>query len=156
MLPSHTPSGRFRVIGKRLHGLRQCPEYSSWDNMIGRCTRPTHVSYKNYGGRGITVCELWRRSFLEFYKHVGPRPSPKHTIERLYNELGYQPGNVVWATRKAQNNHTRRNRMLTVNGVTKTTSQWADSVGISYSTINNRLWQGKSPEECSGECENAE
>src|SRR5678816_2973212 len=79
------------------HGMHGTPEYNSWEHMIGRCTRPSYEFYHRYGGRGITVCERWRR-FENFYADVGPRPSPKHSIDRFPNRNGnYEPGNVRWA-----------------------------------------------------------
>ena len=78
--------------------------------MVQRCTNPKHPKFKYWGGRGITVCARWRHSFENFIADLGRRPTPKHTIERVRNDLGYFGGNVVWATRKAQANNTRRNR----------------------------------------------
>lgn len=136
-----------KTIERSSHGMYKSPEYKTWDNMITRCTRPSHKHYKHYGGRGIYICSEWRKSFLAFYSYVGPKPTPKHTIERIDSNLGYEPGNVKWATSKEQGRNTSRNVLLTVNGTTKTKAEWAEELGINYSTVNNRLWQGKSLEE---------
>lgn len=70
--------------------------------MLSRCTNPQSKSFKDYGGRGITVCERWSE-FLNFYADMGQRPSPKHSIDRIDNERGYEPGNCRWETRQVQN-----------------------------------------------------
>jgi len=88
-------------------GRRRVPEYSSWENMISRCHRPTNKDYKHYGGRGIYVCQAWRDSYTAFLAHIGRKPTPKHTVERIDNDRGYEPGNVRWATMKEQHQNKR-------------------------------------------------
>src|SRR5690606_26593041 len=68
------------------HGLRGAPEYAVWQGMNARCYNENFEQYEDYGGRGITVCERWRRSFLAFYTDMGRRPSARHTIERKDNK----------------------------------------------------------------------
>jgi hypothetical protein len=77
-------------------------EYRSWEAMKRRCYSPKHVHYKNYGGRGIQVYDEWRKSFQSFLDHVGMKPGPEYSIERIENEGNYEPGNVKWATPKEQ------------------------------------------------------
>lgn len=77
------------------------PEYSVWKDMKSRCTRPSNKYYHRYGGRGISVCDEWSKSFLTFLRDVGRRPSADLSIDRINNDGNYQPGNVRWATRLA-------------------------------------------------------
>ena len=80
---------------------RLSPTYISWAAMWGSCTHPSVNSFKDYGGRGITVCERWE-NFENFLADMGSRPSPKHSIDRINNDGNYEPGNCRWATLKEQ------------------------------------------------------
>ena len=106
-----TSCGCWRKERATIHGLQNTAEYRSWKHMIARCTDPKGKSWKNYGGRGITVCERWRKSFKAFLAHVGKRPTPQHSIDRYPNNDGnYEPGNVRWATMSEQHLNSRRAR----------------------------------------------
>jgi len=124
-----------------LHGLCKSTEYGSWSNMRKRCNRPNDPQYADYGGRGITVCEEWE-SFENFYKDMGPKPTPKHSIDRIDNDGNYCKDNCRWATQKQQNTNQRSNKRLSFNGETLTISEWADRLGISVSTLHSRLRLG--------------
>ena len=99
---------------RKKHGFSngRVAEYILWKAMISRCTSPRHASYKNYGGRGIKVCEKWKNDFVSFLIDVGQRPEKTLTIERINNDGDYDPGNVGWATRKEQR-HNQRSRVRT-------------------------------------------
>lgn len=126
----------------KTHGLRNSKEYNSWHGIKGRCLNKNHPSWKNYGGRGVTMCQEWVGSFEAFYKCVGPKPSPKHSIDRIDNDGNYDPGNVRWATKGEQLNNTRRNRRLTFNGKTQTFRVWAIEIGMSEGTLRSRIEAG--------------
>ena len=84
------------------HGQSGTLLYQVWAGIVQRCTNPNHKSYANYGGRGIRLCEEWRQSFDDFAASVGERPSPTHSIDRIDNNRGYEPGNVRWASLSEQ------------------------------------------------------
>ena len=89
------------------HLLHNTTEYSSWCNMKTRCTNIKYKQWKDYGGRGITVCKEWLESFEQFYKDMGPKPKGT-SIDRINNNEGYKPSNCKWATRLEQRKNQRR------------------------------------------------
>jgi hypothetical protein len=97
------------------HGLSRSAEYNIWVLIIQRCTNPSRSAYGRYGARGISICDEWLHDFAAFYEHVGPRPSPGHSIDRIDNEGSYEPGNVRWAT-AAEQVHNRRCRLVCKEG----------------------------------------
>lgn len=135
-------------VSKTSHGAapygNTSPEYNTWVHMIQRCHNPKNKDYKNYGGRGIEVCEMWRESFEAFLLMVGKRPTLQHTIERIDSNGNYEPGNVRWATRAEQNVNTRSNVKLTIDGVTQTVSEWSRDprCTVSMFTVYKRLDRG--------------
>jgi len=122
------------------HGLCHTKEYTIWENIVQRCTNIKHPKYPSYGARGITVCDRWL-DFKNFYEDMGARPSDDYSLDRIDNNLGYSKDNCRWATRKEQQNNTRRNRYITYQGETKTIPQWAEIVGISIMTLRTRLFK---------------
>jgi len=111
--------------------------YTAWLNMKRRCLNPNHESFKNYGARGITVCERWL-DFKNFVDDVG-EPPPKMTLERVDNSKGYEPGNVEWRSRKVQAQNTRRNRIFTVRGKTACLKELCEFFHVSYVRVRTRL-----------------
>lgn len=89
------------------HGRTNTLEYSTWLAMRKRCENPKADNYERYGGRGIKVCERWKK-FKNFYADMGMRPSEEYTIDRIDNDRGYEPGNCRWATYSEQNSNKRR------------------------------------------------
>lgn len=136
------PKGQFRFPRKTQenHGLTGSSEYRIWASIKQRATdRAKGDTRRYYFGRGIVLCEEWSQSFAAFLEHVGPRPSPSHSIDRIDNEKGYEPGNVRWATPCEQGRNTRRNKLLTLGGKTMSLTEWADRLGINQTTIRMRL-----------------
>jgi len=125
-------------------GMSKSPEYRIWSTMVQRCHNPKAEGFQNYGGRGIIVCDEWRGrgGFARFLKHVGRRPTPQHTIERIDNDRGYEPWNVRWATRLEQGANSRKNRLITIDGKTKHLTEWAREAGISAPTLSYRIKAG--------------
>lgn len=122
------------------------PEANTWSKMIARCENPRDSSFVYYGARGIRVCEEWRHDFAAFLAHIGPRPSDKHSVDRIDNERGYEPGNVRWATLTEQARNRRSNSHLTAFGETLTIAEWAERTGLHRGTIGSRIGYGMSPE----------
>lgn len=122
---------------RKKHGLSRSPTYNSWMGMKARCLKRACQAYKNYGGRGITVCDRWM-SFENFLADMGECP-PGMSIERLRNEDGYEPGNCEWATDKEQANNKRSNRVFELDGEQKTISQIAELKGLDYWFLRARL-----------------
>jgi hypothetical protein len=87
---------------------RRTTEYQAWHSMKDRCLRKNHPHYKDYGGRGITVCPEWIASFEAFLRDVGRKPSPELTLERIDNNDGYNKRNVKWATWNEQARNRRK------------------------------------------------
>jgi hypothetical protein len=128
---------------KITHGQAGSPLYGVWVTMIARCENPNTAAYSKYGGRGISVHSKWRESFEQFIADMGPRPSNKHSIERLNTNGNYEPTNCVWATRQQQANNQSNNRLLTIDGIERTATEWGRLYGISGETIAwrlNRKW----------------
>ena len=90
------------------HGMTSTPEYRAWNNVKRICYNTRHNKYKNYGGRGIIMCDEWLNSFQDFYDYIGPKPTPQHSLDRINNDGNYEPGNVRWATRSEQNSNCRK------------------------------------------------
>jgi len=88
----------------RTHGQSNppTPEYTVWSQMLARCTNPNTREWKYWGGRGITVCDRWRHSFVHFFADMGRKPSAQHSLDRVNNDLGYSAENCRWATPKEQ------------------------------------------------------
>ena len=131
------------------HGLqrdrKQTPEYRIWAAIKGRCLNPADAEYHNYGGRGIKMCQRWQDDAGAFVADMGPRPSPKHSVDRQDNDGHYEPGNCRWATIEEQANNRRNNVRLTFNGKTQTMAQWCRELGLNDSLVESRISRGWNP-----------
>ena len=134
-------------VKKIFDGRYKHPLWRVYWNMIGRCYSESRPDYRLYGGRGIKVCERWRNDFLAFVADMGPRPSPKHSVDRWPNQNGdYEPSNCRWATQTEQCRNSRKNRIITINDRSQTMSEWAEESGLG-AAFRRRLYLGWSPEE---------
>ena len=138
------------LMKKEMHGHsrngKQTPTYVSYISMITRCCSPNHNSYPDYGGKGITVCDRWRNSFLAFLADMGERPLGT-TLDRYPDKSGnYEPGNCRWATPFQQCCNRRCSRLVTIEGRTLCLSEWAQVRGWSINTIRSRMKLGWSAE----------
>jgi hypothetical protein len=134
--------GCLRLDRVRKHGAYKTVEYRTWRHMIERCTVTRHPMWKHYGGRGITVCDEWLENFPAFLAHIGPRPSPKHSVDRIDNARGYEPGNVRWATRVQQMRNTRVSQRVEFRGECVSVAEAAERAGLKYSTVRGRISRG--------------
>lgn len=126
-------STRFKEINKR-HGMSRTPEHNTWSNIRTRCTNPNTHNYAIYGGRGIKVCERWD-VFENFYEDMGPRPSDKHSIDRINPDGDYEPGNCRWATLVEQASNKRSNVLLELNGELITAAEFSRRTGFHICTV---------------------
>jgi hypothetical protein len=111
------------------HGQSKTREYWVWIKMKDRTGNPNAHDYPRYGGAGVTMCPEWRKSYEAFVASVGPRPSPSHSIDRIDNARGYEPGNVRWASLLEQANNKRTNRFVTYRSKKMTIADAARAAG---------------------------
>lgn len=130
---SNTKHGEF---GTRL--------YNTWGHMIQRCTNPKNKDYGNYGGRGITVCDEWRKDFRSFCEWaVSNGYCDDLTLDREDVNGNYEPSNCRWSNHKEQCNNKRTNCMITYAGKTQTLMQWAEELNLNYSITYQRIFRDK-------------
>ena len=118
------------------------PWYGSYNSMLQRCENPNAANYDLYGGRGIKVCEEWHD--IEVFKKWVKESNYKDglSIDRIDVNKDYEPSNCRWATAKKQANNRRNTIYVTIDGLTKTISEWAEFSGINRSTLNGRYQNG--------------
>lgn len=119
------------------HGMKGTKVYNAWVEMRRRCYTKSCKAFKDYGGRGITVCERWQ-DFSNFYEDMGTPPE-KTSLDRIDNDGNYEAENCRWATRHQQNNNQRSNRMFEFGGARKSIGQWATHFEVSYQPLYTHL-----------------
>jgi hypothetical protein len=131
---------RARLIAERskTHGMSNTPTYVVWARMLQRCRDQNCPGYRKYGAKGVRVCKRWHK-FENFLSDMGKRPSARHSIDRIENARGYEPGNCRWATMKEQQNNRTNNRQIEFGGERLTLQQWSERTGLSYRTITTRI-----------------
>jgi|AGTN01.1.fsa_nt_gi hypothetical protein len=118
---------------------KQTRLYMIWGGMRQRCSNPNHIGYKDYGGRGITVCDEWK-SFKAFHTWAMSNGyTDGMSIDRKDNDASYCPSNCQWIPREEQGIHTHRIHFLTLNGATKSITEWSRLTGIGRATITKRI-----------------
>ena len=117
--------------------------YDVWRSMKDRCLNPNYPQYKDYGGRGISICERWKTSFRNFISDMGPRPDG-YVIDRIDNDGNYEPGNCRWTDRKTSQRNQRNTRWVTIEGQRYKAADLADISGLKADTIVVRAAKGLS------------
>ena len=128
---------------KRLlkHGHYNDRFYHTWWSMMQRCYNPEHHNYKNYGARGIEVCEEWKNvhNFIEWAHATYPQTNQKLSLDRINSNSSYIPENCRWTSQKAQVNNRRNTTMCEMNGVTKSLSEWCAEYQMPLSVVSSRI-----------------
>lgn len=122
------------------HRRTNTSAYWRWKAMIQRCTNPRNRAWKDYGGRGIVVCERWR-SFESFYADMGDPPAGV-TLDRIDVDGDYEPGNCRWATISRQSRNKRGTRIVSIRGRSQSLADWADEYGVDYQLVFYRIQRG--------------
>lgn len=135
------------MIQIRLRGIK--PEYSAYVNMLHRCYNEKHKQYKDYGGRGIRVCDEWRASFETFFTDLGKRPFPpspnrkdEYQLDRIDNNGNYEKSNCKWSSRSEQMKNRNCVRFFYLNGAGHTLLEWSKIVNKEVFTIKYRIDHG--------------
>lgn len=120
------------------HGMYTSPHYSRWRGMLDRCENPASPSFPNYGGRGIKVCERWH-DLANFISDLPDGFKLGMEIDRIDNDGDYCPENIRWSTRKANTCNRRSTRLITHNGITRTSSEWSLLLGGAHNLVSERI-----------------
>lgn len=146
---SNLKSGAVKSCGclrkpKPKHGMSKSKLYHIWNGMKNRCYCKTVKSYKDYGERGITVCDEWRNSAEKFIAWaLESGYCDGLTIERIDNEKGYSPDNCKWISKSTQTKNRRNCRRFNYKGRTMILSEWCDALCLDYKRIHNRIYKLK-------------
>lgn len=125
------------------HGMTGTPEFKAWKAIKSRCGNPNHKHYRHYGGRGIRLWDGWEHDFPAFFAHVGTRPSPRHTIDRIDNAKGYEPDNVRWALPMEQSANRRSTVLVQFRGDWIALSEVARLIGEPHIAVWEWAFRGK-------------
>ena len=120
-------------------------EYYAWSSMKVRCLKESNPRYADYGGRGIKVCDRWRDSFENFIKDMGPKPSPKHSLDRIDNNSNYEPSNCRWAVNAQQYRNRRSNVWISYKGEKMVFADLRRLLGLKTYKLNSMLDKGLIP-----------
>ena len=142
------------LSGKRIGNLSRTHGYANkerlyeiWKNMKYRCYNENDNRFKHYGGKGVKVCNEWKDDYLSFRNwSMTSGYNDNLSIDRINNDGDYKPSNCRWVDNKTQANNQSRNRILTYKGKSKTMSEWADYLGLTYGAMNHRVQRNWSME----------
>ena len=144
---NHTKSCGCGILEKKYKTRKDvCLSYSRvyrcWSSMKQRCFNKKDSNYRNYGGRGISICDEWKNDFMSFYNWATKNGySDKLTIDRIDNNGNYEPKNCRWTDMKTQSNNTRKTNIIEYNGEKHSISEWGEITGFGYHTIANRFYK---------------
>ena len=125
------------------HGFVKSRIYGIWIGIKKRCFNSNHKGYKNYGGRGIVMCDKWKNDFIEFYKWAIINGYKDNlTIDRINNEGNYEPSNCRWVTLTEQARNRRNTRFITYNGERLCMKDWAKKLGLNYKLVSAKINKG--------------
>jgi hypothetical protein len=127
------------------HGKAGTSTYHTWRSIKERCCNPYSKDWKNYGGRGIAMCQEWIDSFANFLEDMGDRPAGM-SIDRIDNMQGYSKDNCRWASVQTQSNNRRTCVYVEYEGKSQSVADWAREVGLERKTLEYRIRSGWSPE----------
>jgi hypothetical protein len=127
----------------KTHGDSNSRTFISWSSMLGRCYNTNSTGYKNWGGRGLRVCDRWL-IYDNFKEDMGTRPEST-SLDRIDNSIGYEPSNCRWSTSEEQNNNTRATHKIKLMGKEMSISQWSKYLGIPRSTLSSRILYSRWP-----------
>ena len=131
--------GCLQIESKTTHGMWNTPEYNTWHSLRIQTTNPKLKKFEYYDKNNIKMCDRWLKSFENFYEDMGERPTDKHVLSRINNDGGFELSNCKWATKKEHSNNRRNTKYLTVDGKTKTLSEWSEISGTKPSILHGRL-----------------
>lgn len=150
--PSNLKQGQVKSCGclhhkgNPTHNLSRTRIYRIYKKMIRRCYSKDEPAYVNYGGRGISVCDEWKKSVETFYKWaISNGYEDNLTIDRIDNNGNYSPENCRWTTYQAQSNNRRSNITVEINGISKTLMEWCEEYDMPYKRVHMRIKNGWEP-----------
>lgn len=127
----------------KTHNLSNSRLYKIYNGMKHRCYNPKNYKYKNYGGRGITICQEWQEDFINFYTWaINNNYADNLSIDRINANGNYEPDNCRWVNMKTQQNNRTNNHLLTFGNETHSINEWAEILNIKRETIKSRLFLG--------------
>lgn len=134
------------------HGMSNTRLFRVWWGMHQRCKNPKVAYYKNYGGRGISVCDEWQE-FGPFYEwamangFIESKSGKECSIDRIDSDGNYEPSNCRWVTNREQQKNKKTTKLYCFDGKSQLISEWAKEFGVTESMIRNQIWRGKTPSE---------